>query len=186
MDTVRKIIYLLGGIGKAFIHFCRKVRFFIYTNCWIERIRGRIYISGIGNNIKIGKNATLYEDTVFEINEKSKLNIGDYFTLSYGSVIACQHTILIGNYVMIGEYSSIRDTTHVYDSPDIPYCQQPDKAGEIVIGNNVWIGRGCLIMPGTNIQDGVIVAANSVVKGLLEKNCIYGGAPASFLKRVTN
>lgn len=176
---------MLGVIGR-FFHLFRKARFFVYTNCWVERIRGKVYISGIGKHVHIGRHTTLYEDTVFEISEKSKLTIGDYFTLSYGSVIACQHAVSIGNYVMIGEYSSIRDTTHVYHDPDIPYCLQPDKAGEIFIGNNVWIGRGSIIMSGTTIHDGVIVAANSVVKGELEKNCIYGGAPASLLKRITH
>src|ERR1039457_1437053 len=121
LSTVRNMVYWLGGVFRIVLHFFRKARFFIYTNCWVERIRGKVHISGIGNNVRIGKHATLYEDTIFEINEKSKLSIGDYFTLSYGSLIACRQSILIGNYVMIGEYSSIRDTTHAYDDPAVPY-----------------------------------------------------------------
>jgi acetyltransferase-like isoleucine patch superfamily enzyme len=186
LATMRKIVYLLGAAISTLLHCFRKIRFFIYTNCWVDTIRGKVHISGIGNRVHIGSHTTLYEDTVFEINEKSSLKIGDYFTLSYGSLICCQQAVVIGNYVMIGEYSSIRDTTHVYDDPGIPYCLQTDKSAEISIGNNVWIGRGCIIMPGTTIQDGVIVAANSVVKGELEKNCMYGGTPASLIKRLKN
>ena len=36
--------------------------------------------------------------------------------------------------------------------------------GDIVIGNDVWLGRECVIMPGVKIGNGAIVAAYSVVK----------------------
>jgi acetyltransferase-like isoleucine patch superfamily enzyme len=58
----------------------------------------------------------------------------------------------------------------------------PDIVDPIVIGNDVWIGRGCLIQPGTVIEDGVVVAANSVVRGTLKSNGIYGGIPAKLIK----
>jgi acetyltransferase-like isoleucine patch superfamily enzyme len=57
-----------------------------------------------------------------------------------------------------------------------------DISEEISIGNDVWIGRGCIIFTGTMIADGVVVAANSVVKGKLERNGIYGGIPAKLIK----
>jgi acetyltransferase-like isoleucine patch superfamily enzyme len=83
---------------------------------------------------------------------------------------------------MIGEYTSIRDTTHTYTDPSLPYCSQPDTSAEIIIGNNVWIGRGCIIFPGTVIEDGVIIGANSVVKGHLQAYSLFAGSPAKFLK----
>jgi acetyltransferase-like isoleucine patch superfamily enzyme len=146
---------------------------------------GKVYINSLNHYTEIGKNATLYHNVVIELNEESRLKIGHNFTLSYGGLIACQKAITIGNYVMIGEYSSLRDSSHVYHTPGLPYSQQNDEAREIVIGNNVWIGRGCLIMPGTTIEEGVIVAANSVVKGHLEAYTLYGGAPAKFIKRIS-
>lgn len=57
-----------------------------------------------------------------------------------------------------------------------------DALRPIVIGDNVWIGRGCLVLPGCVIEEGVVVAANSVVRGRLEKDGIYGGRPAKFIK----
>ncbi len=186
LASLRKIFHLLSIPAKIIFHFFRKARFFIYTGCWVERIKGKVHISGVGSWVKIGKHTSLHQGTIFEINEKSKLIIGDYFTLSYGSLIACQKSVQIGNYVMVGEYSSIRDTTHSYSDPLIPYCLQQDQSEEIFIGNNVWIGKGCIILPGSIIPDGVIIAANSVVKGQLENNSMYGGAPARLIKRLTN
>jgi acetyltransferase-like isoleucine patch superfamily enzyme len=56
---------------------------------------------------------------------------------------------------------------------------------KITIGNNVTIGAKSIIMPGVNIGDDSIVAAGSVVlKGtLIEKNEIWGGNPAKFIKK---
>jgi len=52
---------------------------------------------------------------------------------------------------------------------------------DIVIGNNVFIGANCSILPGTTIRDNVIVGAGSVVKGTLPSNAIYAGVPCKKL-----
>ncbi|MBO9200154.1 MULTISPECIES: acyltransferase [Niastella] len=184
LDSFRKIIYLLLRFPNSILQFFRSVRFYFYTRCWVQHIRGKIFIQGLGNDIVIGKDATLYPGITLEIDQRAKLHIGDHFTLSYGALVACNKCILIGDYVMIGEYTSIRDTTHSYDNTSFPYCYQPDQQDNITIGNNVWIGRGCVILPGTIIEDGVIIGANSVVKGHLQAYGLFAGSPARFLKMV--
>ena len=59
-----------------------------------------------------------------------------------------------------------------------------DSQAPIIIGNNVWVGRGCLLLPGTIVGDNVIIAANSVVKGTLQSNSMYGGTPAKCIKKI--
>lgn len=59
--------------------------------------------------------------------------------------------------------------------------QLPHK-GDTVIGNDVWFGRECKIMPGVKIGDGAIVAAYSVVVKDIPPYTIYGGNPARFIK----
>ena len=44
-----------------------------------------------------------------------------------------------------------------------PHLSQLPRKGDIVIGNDVWIGRECLILPGVHIGDGAIIAARSVL-----------------------
>ncbi len=48
----------------------------------------------------------------------------------------------------------------------------------IVIGNNVFIGMGAIILPGTIIEDNVIIGAGSVVRGNVPTNSIFLGNPA--------
>jgi len=181
-NSLRKMIFLLSELFGLIFHFIRKCRFFIRTGCWIKNIGKGIIIKGIGHQISFGHDTTLYENTVIEVDENAKLGVGDHFTLSYGGLIACHQSVEIGNDVMIGEYSSIRDTSHRYSIEGISFNAQNDYSEPIKIGNNVWIGRGCIILPGTIIEDGVILAANSSAKGYLKSNGIYAGSPLKLVK----
>ncbi|MBK1986745.1 Vat family streptogramin A O-acetyltransferase [Sphaerospermopsis aphanizomenoides BCCUSP55] len=58
----------------------------------------------------------------------------------------------------------------------------PSK-GDIVIGNDVWIGYDSLIMPGVKIGDGAIIAARSVVVKDIPPYTIAGGNPAVPIKQ---
>ena len=60
--------------------------------------------------------------------------------------------------------------------------QLPHK-GDTVIGNDVWFGRNCVVMPGVKIGDGAIVAAHSVVTKNIEPYSVVGGNPARFIKK---
>lgn len=55
-------------------------------------------------------------------------------------------------------------------------------AGNVVIGNDVWIGTGAIIMAGVKIGDGAVIAAGSVVTKDVEPYSIVGGIPAKKIK----
>ena len=56
------------------------------------------------------------------------------------------------------------------------------KAGNTVIGNDVWIGSEAMIMSGITIGDGAIIAARAVVVKNVEPYSIVGGNPATVIK----
>ena len=65
---------------------------------------------------------------------------------------------------------------------DIPMNQQGRTLPKpITIGNDVWIGRRVMIMPGVNVGDGCILAAGTVVTKNLPPYSIAGGVPAKVL-----
>ena len=64
-----------------------------------------------------------------------------------------------------------------------PHLSQLPKKGDIVIGNDVWIGRESVIMPGVQIGDGVIIAAGSMVVKDIPAYRVWGGNPARFIKK---
>ena len=60
---------------------------------------------------------------------------------------------------------------------DLPY------KGDTVIGNDVWLGYDCTIMPGIKIGDGAIVASKSVVTKDVAPYAIVGGNPAKIIRK---
>ena len=63
-----------------------------------------------------------------------------------------------------------------------PQLDELPLKGDTVIGNDVWIGYDCLIMPGVQIGDGAIIAARSVVASDVPAYTIVGGNPAHRIK----
>ena len=58
----------------------------------------------------------------------------------------------------------------------------PSK-GNIVVGNDVWIGYNATIMAGVTIGNGAIIGTNSVVTKDVEPYAIVGGNPAKLIKK---
>ncbi|WP_419787019.1 CatB-related O-acetyltransferase [Pseudodesulfovibrio sp.] len=59
----------------------------------------------------------------------------------------------------------------------------PNKKGDTVVGNDVWIGMNATIMPGVTIGDGAIIGACSVVTKDIEPYTIVGGNPATPIRK---
>lgn len=57
-----------------------------------------------------------------------------------------------------------------------------DVFGKIVVGNNVFFGNNCIVMPNCNLGDNIVVAAGSVVTKNFPSNVVIGGVPAKIIK----
>jgi acetyltransferase-like isoleucine patch superfamily enzyme len=90
--------------------------------------------------------------------------------------------LTIGNRVAV----SPRVTFVVHSSPNesriAPYVNP--KTAPIVVEDDAWIGTGAVILPGTTIGEGAVVAANAVVIASVSPYTIVGGVPARVLKTV--
>jgi acetyltransferase-like isoleucine patch superfamily enzyme len=58
----------------------------------------------------------------------------------------------------------------------------PSTNGDIVIGNDVWIGDSATIMSGVTVGDGAVISANAHVVKDVEPYSIVGGNPARFIR----
>lgn len=101
--------------------------------------------------------------------------------------ITCINSITIGDNFLSGKWVTITDNSH--GSTDIGELDTPPmlrnlvSKGPVVIGNNVWIGDKVTILPGVTIEDGAIVAANTVVTKDVPAYCVACGNPAKIIKR---
>ena len=71
--------------------------------------------------------------------------------------------------------------TDVFDK--IEKTDHPTSRGDVMIGNDVWIGYGSTIMSGVKIGDGAVIAAGSLVVKDVDPYTIVGGNPAKTIKK---
>ena len=62
-------------------------------------------------------------------------------------------------------------------------CDAWDNKGDIVIGNDVWIGYEAVIMSGVTIGDGAVIGTRAVVTKDVPPYTIVGGVPAGPIRR---
>ena len=116
------------------------------------------------------------------------LTIGDYCNIGeYSHITAC-NKITIGNGLLTGRFVYIGDNSHgglsEAESKIPPINRKLQSKGEIVIGNNVWIGDKVTILAGVHIGDGTIIAANAVVTKDVPSRTVVGGVPAKVIKEL--
>jgi acetyltransferase-like isoleucine patch superfamily enzyme len=139
-------------------------------------VLGLSSVFGTGN-IRFGQNVLLYPGLHLETQGDARIEIGDDVVISRGTHIVAMKSVLIGRGTMIGEYTSIRDANHARD-PAQSIRESGHTAKAIVIGEEVWIGRGVAVLGGVTIGDHATVGANAVVTRNVEAGETAVGIPA--------
>jgi acetyltransferase-like isoleucine patch superfamily enzyme len=132
--------------------------------------------------ILAGKYTYGYEDSIVHSwGENTKVIIGNFC-----SVASRVEFFLGGNHRTdwITTYPFGHIHKEIFNSFD--GLGHPITKGDIIIGNDVWIGLGSKIMSGVIIGDGAVIATNSVVTRNVEPYSIVGGNPAKFIKKRFN
>lgn len=145
----------------------------------------------IGAGFRAGRSLWLEAVTQYGSQMLSPaLHIGERFSGSDGVHIACAFDVIIGDDVLVGSKVHITDHNHgLYQgkdsvsSPFDPPATRPLYGAPVRIGNRVFLADGVVVLPGSEIGNGAIVGANSVVRGRLAPDTIYAGAPAKPVKR---
>ncbi len=101
--------------------------------------------------------------------------------LGQDSIIGSTAEVEIGNDVMMGPEVLIYTSNHGMEQ-GIPMRLQPLQSAPVRIGNDVWIGARCILLPGVTVHDGAVVAAGAVVTRDVPEDAIVGGVPARVLK----
>ncbi len=70
-----------------------------------------------------------------------------------------------------------------WDLPKSEVASAWDNKGDIVIGNDVWIGYDAVIMAGVTIGDGAIIGTRAVVPKDVAPYSIVGGVPAREIRK---
>jgi acetyltransferase-like isoleucine patch superfamily enzyme len=154
------------------------------------------YRSTAPAGVRMGRGASTYLGTMFDLSEKGEVVLGDY-TLVHGARITCDTRIVIGDYSLLSWNVVLMDSYRVPVDPverravleALPkraqrYLDGSPDARPITIGSNVWIGFDACILPGVSIGEGSIVGARSVVVDDVPPYTIVAGNPARIIRKI--
>lgn len=113
---------------------------------------------------------------VLSWGEGAKLKVGKFCSIADGVVI-----FLGGNHRT--DWVSTYPFNKIDAFPEaLGISGHPSTNGDVVIGNDVWLGRGCTILSGITIGDGAVIAAGSMVTKDVRPYEIVGGNPATTIR----
>jgi acetyltransferase-like isoleucine patch superfamily enzyme len=168
-------------------------------------IRGRLTVKGVpiieishGSRIIIGNGVTLNSSNrkyhvgmsfpckLVADGDNSVIMIGDQ-TRIHGTCIHARERISIGKKCLIAANTNIIDNNgHDLSFDDVAnrLCTS-GTSKPVVIEDCVWIGAGCLILPGTKIGYGSVISAGCIVKGDISPYSLVANTGSVVVKNYT-
>jgi acetyltransferase-like isoleucine patch superfamily enzyme len=140
------------------------------------------------SSLEIGKGTSIGAYTILDLlpdptgikNTPSKIMIGKRVAINeFNNIRASGGEICIGDGCLLSQFVSIVGSNHSIYRDQFIRDQPWDKVKMgVTIEQDVWIGTHAVILPGTHIQRGVIVAAGAVVTEDIPEYSIVAGIPA--------
>ncbi|MDR1481682.1 MAG: hypothetical protein LBI74_03560 [Synergistaceae bacterium] len=157
---------IVTGLGYVFLNY--------FVNCipayWIRRLFYQLA------GMKIGKGSRLAMKVI--VFYPWKIRIGENTMINEYTVLDGRGHLEIGDNVSISMFSIIYSASHKTHSDTLEYFK-----AQVTICDNVWVGARGIVLPGSTLSKGTILAAGSSFTGTTDENGIYAGIPATFRKK---
>lgn len=132
----------------------------------------------IGNSCVLCERATIWSGS-------DGVSIGNNCALGVGSYIfAIKGKVSIGDDVMIADNVRFYPWDHKFSKGSKPFSEMDGEVREITIGNNCWLGTGCIILAGVKIGNNCVIAAGSVVTKSFLDDSLIAGVPAKIIRQI--
>jgi UDP-3-O-[3-hydroxymyristoyl] glucosamine N-acyltransferase len=151
---------------RAWLHVFRIVHYYNYSHVAPKRL------VTIGPGVSMAPNVSFLHAQHIELKAGSHVGPDCRLWAGPGS-----------GRIVLGAKSMLAPEVQIYASnyqhrAGVAISAQPRDEGDVIIGEDCWIGAGTIIVAGVEIGDGTIVGAGSVVSRSLPPNSIAVGSPA--------
>ena len=153
-----------------------------------------VYLKNVINNpnICVG-DFTIYNDFVNDPRQFEKNNVLYHYPINHDKLVIGKFcSIACGAKFLFTSANHTQTSLSTYPFPiffeewglDVQNITNAwDNKGDIIIGNDVWIGYEAVIMSGVTIGDGAIIASRAVVTKDVPPYTIVGGVPAKTIRK---
>lgn len=149
-------LYFIASRAFAYSDFANRARILSYRllGAQIEsgvELRPGVLIKGC-KRVRIGRNAFIAENT---------------------SIVAYDGSITIGADAQIADNVYISSRNHRFRSASQTILEQGYKGGDVMIGDDVWLAHGVLVLAGSHIAKGSVISANRIAPRQTEAYSIH-------------
>jgi len=137
--------------------------------------------------IFVGKNSCISSGTTILANRTDSgpecFRIENNAFVGRNCFFSCGRMILIKDYALVSHGTMLIGASHNYDNILVPrISSQIVDLGSIIVGVNVFLGAGSVVIGNVTIGYGSVVAAGSVVRHSIPPLCVYAGSPAKLVR----
>jgi acetyltransferase-like isoleucine patch superfamily enzyme len=179
--AIRSIYYFVMRVficEPLFKAYCAQYGQGVRTDVFIHWVQGKGEII-LGDHVLLDGKSTFGFTSRYA--DRPTLQIGDHTYVGSGCTFSVGRRITIGRHCLLAGGVWIADSNGHSTDPAARLAGQPPRPEEVrpvEIGDNVWIASRAIILPGTTIGEGSVVAAASVVRGRVAPYTIVAGNPA--------
>lgn len=138
-----------------------------------------------------GRGKNLWITAPFYVDYGNNIYFGNNCEVNMNCTFLDDNRIVIGDNALIAPNVQIYTAFHPHHAEDRFGLPQEDgsfafcrtQTAPVIIGDNVWIGGGAIILPGVTIGDNVVIGAGSVVTGDIPDNVIAYGSPCRVMRQ---
>lgn len=138
-----------------------------------------------------GRGKNLWITAPFYVDYGSNIYFGNNCEVNMNCTFLDDNRIVIGDNALIAPNVQIYTAFHPTNAADrfggpkadgaFAFCKT--QTAPVIIGKNVWIGGGAILMPGVTIGDNVVIGAGSVVTRDIPANTIACGVPCRVIRK---
>ncbi len=151
----------------------------------------RALLDGILARLLGSKGENVWIAAPFFVDYGENIHIGNNCEINMNCVFLDCNRIVIGDNTGIGPNVQIYAVTHpvraqerLSRSDDGAFPFWKSSTAPVTIGENVWLGGGCIVLPGVTIGSNTTIGAGSVVTGDIPPDCLAAGNPCRVVRKL--